>query len=1177
MKLQIKTRNLQKKLLVVALCAISHISMFAQNQKVTVNLQNVPLGTAMQAIGKQANVKISYSKEFVDTDKKVSIKSTNEKLDDVLKRLFKNLDVAYSYGDKSILLYRKSVNEKNTDASTDEKSDNLVDVSGTVVDSNNEPIIGATVSLVGTNTGVVTDIDGNFHIKAKKDSHIRISYIGCTEEYLTVKKKGHFDVVLKETSTDLEEVVVVGYGTQKKLNVTGAVTQISSKEIENRPVANMSQVLQGAIPNLNVTFSSGRPGESGSFNIRGNTSITGGSPLVLIDGIEGDINRINPRDVESVSVLKDASAAAVYGARAAYGVILVTTKTGQTGKVNVSYNGRYGFSKPTVSTDYETRGYYSALINDTFMKVYSGQPLTKYTEEDYEQMWLRRNDITENPERPWVVTDFRDGKETYIYYGNTDWYHHFFNDIRPNWEHSVNINGGTDKVKYLMSGNIYSQTGMFKISPDNYKSMNFRVKLSADILPWLNISNNTKYFYSKYFFPGRSSVDGTFTYMSLGGLASFVPRNPDGTLVYQSSLSQQALMGGEAAMLENDGHRNTGKKFDFMTDLGLTFKIHEKFNIKANYSYSHYNTQSVHRSVNIPWSQYPGEIEYLTTGRGLNKLTEQQINHWYHAVNAFGTYNDNYNDHNWTIMGGLNYETKYLKSLTMSREGLLSDDLDDFNLAKGDVMNITSSQNEYALLGFFYRLNYDYAGKYLFETSGRYDGSSRFGRGHRFGYFPSASAGWRFSEEEFFSPLRKVVSNGKVRFSYGALGNQQVGYYDYIQTIQTGGTMDYTFGDDILASYASVSDPNASNLTWETVISKNLGLDLGFFNQRLTASFDWYVRDTKDMLVKGRSLPGVYGAKEPKENAADLRTTGWELMVGWRDSFNLFDKPFNYSVNVGLSDYTSKITKFDNPTKLLTDYYVGQQLGEIWGYHVDGLFKTDEEARNYIVDQSAVNAIINACAGDEKGLRAGDLKYVDLDGNNKISIGSNTADDPGDRRVIGNEQPRYSYGINLGADWNGIDISLFFQGIGRQDWYPGTECTAFWGPYSRPYQTYIAKDFMDNVWSPENPDAYYPRPRGYVAMKTNRELGAVNDRYLQNLAYCRLKNLTIGYSFPEKWMKAIHIEGCRIYFSGENLLTWSKLKNDYLDPEQCAVGGSGTNGRLYPWSSTYSFGIDVNF
>lgn len=291
----------------------------------------------------------------------------------------------------------------------------------------------------------------------------------------------------------------------------------------------------------------------------------------------------------------------------------------------------------------------------------------------------------------------------------------------------------------------------------------------------------------------------------------------------------------------------------------------------------------------------------------------------------------------------------------------------------------------------------------------------------------------------------------------------------------------------------------------------------------------------------------------------------------------MFDKPFNYSVSVGISDYTSKITKFDNPTKLLTDYYVGQQLGEIWGYHVDGLFKTDEEARNYNVDQSAVNAIINACAGDEKGLRAGDLKYVDLDGNNKISIGSNTADDPGDRRVIGNEQPRYSYGINLGADWNGIDISLFFQGIGRQDWYPGTECTAFWGPYSRPYQTYIAKDFMDNVWSPENPDAYYPRPRGYVAMKTNRELGAVNDRYLQNLAYCRLKNLTIGYSFPEKWMKAIHIEGCRIYFSGENLLTWSKLKNDYLDPEQCAVGGSGTNGRLYPWSSTYSFGIDVNF
>ena len=385
MKSRTKTRNLQKKLLVVALCAISHISMFAQNQKVTVNLQNVPLGTAMQTIGKQANVKIAYSKEFVDTDKKVSIKSTNEKLDNVLKRLFKNLDVAYSYGDKSVLLYKKSVNKKNADASTDEKSDNLVDVSGTVVDSNNEPIIGATVSLVGTNTGVVTDINGKFQLKAPKGSRIRISYIGSFEKVLNIKKAEHFDVVMQENSTDLEEVVVVGYGTQKKVNVTGAVSMVKGDVLEERPITSVAAGLQGELPGVTITNTTGQPGAASSIVIRGVSTINSDtSPLILIDGVAGgDINLLNPADIESVSVLKDAASAAIYGARAANGVILITTKSGSSEKPKLTYSGYFGMQSPTRLPKLVNGRQYMELSNEAmaaagFSKPYDTAAFEKY-------------------------------------------------------------------------------------------------------------------------------------------------------------------------------------------------------------------------------------------------------------------------------------------------------------------------------------------------------------------------------------------------------------------------------------------------------------------------------------------------------------------------------------------------------------------------------------------------------------------------------------------------------------------------------------------------------------------------------------------------------------------------------------------------------------------------------
>ena len=796
------------------------------------------------------------------------------------------------------------------------------------------------------------------------------------------------------------------------------------------------------------------------------------------------------------------------------------------------------------------------------------------------ELWARRNDRTEHPDRPWVKIDQRDGRDTYVYYGNTDWYHYLFKDEHPNTSHSISLSGGNDRVDYLLSGSYYSEEGLFRQHPDKLQKITFRSKITFDINKWLKVSNNTSYYNYKYFYPGPSDVNTAFSWSTVHGLASFVPVNPDGTSVYNTSFSNYQIMDGLPTILNKDGHTNDDHTDNMSTTTELTWTPVKGLEIKGNFTYMFNTTRYTNRQVNTEYSQYPGEINTLTSGKMEDKLYEKSMTHTYYQANLYGTFERTFaRDHNFKAMVGFNWETKFLKDVAATGYNLLSETLNDLNLvgqgADGEKrMEVGGGQNEYALMGFFGRLNYDYKGKYLVEASGRYDGTSRFKRGQRWGFFPSFSLGWRVSEEAFFDGIRDQFNNLKLRFSYGQLGNQNVGYYDYIRKISIG-SQNYLFGGD-KPTTATISAPVASDLSWERSIHKNLGVDMSFLNNRLAFSADFYIRDTKDMLTAGIALPATYGADSPKMNSADLRTKGYELSLNWRDEFQLLRRPFSYSVTLTFNDYVSNITKFDNPDRSFAKkYYEGMRWGEIWGYRIDGLFASDEEARNYPVDQTTVNEIINASAGAEKGLRAGDLKFRDLDDNNVISIGKNTVDDPGDREIIGNSQPRYHYGATLALQWAGIDFSIFFQGIGRQDWYPAANALAFWGPYARPYATYLPKNFHTQIWSEENPNSYFPRPRGYTALQgTNRELTAVNDRYLQNIGYCRLKNLTVGYTLPRQWTRKALIESLRIYFTGENLFTWSGIRSDYIDPEMAATNG---NLRLYPWQRTYMFGMDVTF
>ena len=1049
-------------------------------------------------------------------------------------------------------------------------------ISGRVADASGQGIPGVGIIVKGTTLGVTTTDDGSFALQNVSDgSTIVVSCMGYVgQEFRIISTKSVYNVVLSEDEMLLDDVVVVGYGTQKKEHLTGAVAQVTAKELENRPVANLGQALQGMVPNLKVTVSSGKPGAGASFQIRGTGSPNGGSPLILVDGVESYPDRINSNDIESISVLKDAASSAIYGAKAAFGVILITTKNGRKNqKATISYDGYFAFSSSTTSTDYETRGYYSAGIADFFMESGRGVRYTNYTDADYKALWERRNDKTENPERPWVTIENRFGRQSYVYLANFDWFNYLYNLSRPTTDHNVSISGGSDKMTYLISGRYYSQEGVQKLGDDGYKSFNIRSNISIDVRPWLEVKNTTRMFSGRYTFSG---VDGESTNWRRPGmhcLASFVPMNPDGTSVAYTSLTYSSThfpSDGWVAMMQQGGTGGHNLTQEMATKFDFIFKIHKNLKVQADFGYKKGYLRNDYREMDVKYSKYPGEVETMTTNYS-DSYREVVYDQNLYTANAFANYKNDWNGHNLEITAGFNYETRRHRDLKAKREDLLTKELSDFNLAVGEVSELTGGRDERATAGIFYRAAYNYKGRYLFEVDGRYDG---------FGFFPSFSLGYRISEEKFFEPLRNVVDNLKLRASYGTLVNQDVGSYDYIQSINTQKVMgNYTFDKVSGAEYAYADNPVSGALTWEKVIHKNVGLDLSMLSSRLNLSFDAYIRDVKGILTQGKSLPSIYGAAEPMVNANDIRTKGWELTFGWRDSFKIAGRPFHYSLSATLADYKAKYTKVDNPSGILSDPYVGKEVGEIWGYRVAGLFKTTAEAQEYASKINLTEVCYDYFRSDAgvygRGIQAGDMKFLDLNGDNVVNGGAGTLDNPGDRVKIGNSNPRYTYGLNLAFEWLGFDVSAFFQGVGHQDWYPANDNIKFWGPYVRPFASFIPRNFMSDVWSENNTDAYFPRARAYSARDSKHSLRNVNDRYMQNLAYCRLKNFTLGYSLPEQWISKAGLSKCRIYFSGENLFYWTKLHNDFIDPEQATT--SSGNSDVYPWYKTFAFGINLTF
>ncbi len=1059
-------------------------------------------------------------------------------------------------------------------------------VTGAVVDVSQAPLPGVTVLVQGTNHGTVTDFDGNYSIAVNEGEILEFSYIGFRSKQIKVQESNIINVVLEEDVQALNEVVVVGFGTQKKVNLSGAVSNVSVEQMATRPINNVTQGLQGISPGLNIDFTSGAPGANPKINIRGFTSINGGDPLVLIDNIPSDVsylNQIAPEDIESISVLKDASSAAIYGARAAFGVVLVTTKSGTDGKLKINYNSNMTVGTPTVLPEKISDPYIYMRLQE---KASKNTPWHNqyFTTEQFQ--WARER--SDNPNGTVGARESSINPGLWEYMGNQDWTDYFLASSTYSQNHNISATGGTEKVNYFLSGSYNKDNGSLILADDYYTRTGMRSKINMQVTDWLSFGNNTSYVSGKRKNPSYFNIATLFDFNTYDQA-----ENPDGTWA-------NTPVGRMAARI-TDGGTETYDTHTFRTNFtAQAWLVKDMLKVNGEYTYEQEN-----QNYDAFYSKYkigfgPEDVRE----EGNNQVWKDFGKEQYNVLNLYATFTKSFGkDHELTLVGGYNQEEYRDEYVSLSRTGVISSSLPALNLATGPILldeNDTANYS-WALRGAFYRANYILKDRYIFEVNGRYDGSSRFSKNERFGFFPSVSTAWNLSREPFMEALKPTLNLLKIRASYGALGNQDVGAFGYIPS------MNASQGNYIINGSlpSMVGSPGlvSSNYTWEKVITKNFGVDVGLFNNRLNAGFDIYRRDTKDMLTVGAELPGVLGALEPNENAADLKTEGWELSLSYKERFGNPDKPLNLNTRLVLSDSRSYITSFENPNNSLTQFREGMELGEIWGLTSNGLFKSQEE-----IDALDQSAIIPWGALE---IVEGWPKYVDRDGNQKIEKGT-TADDPKDLSVIGNMLPRYRVGLNLNLDWNNFDLGIFLQGVGKRDFYP--KDYLYWGFYQQPYSGgyahlndfYRASDdpvdlmsqhsqaYIDAGLAHANTDAKFPVFQAWLA---DRNLGERIDQaqglaipqtgYMLSGAYLRFKNITLGYTVPSDWSKKMGINSLRFYFSGDNLFEWSEVA-DFFDPESISdvdnrvnpahsSGRQETSGYQYPYQRKYALGINVSF
>jgi TonB-linked SusC/RagA family outer membrane protein len=1151
-------------ILLFAFCIKVNANGFAQ--QISLSEKNAPLKKIFKQIQQQSGYHFLYTDEMLQQGQLVSIAVKDVPLAIVLDKIFANQPLQYTILEKTIIVKLK---KELTSVEVVPVSAPPV-IKGVIRDENGNPLAGASVVVKGVGKATQTNSRGEFSLEVPDENAVLVvSYVGYESQELIVGQKNDFAIELKGANIQMNDVVVVGYGTQRKANLTGAVDQVTSEVLENRSITNLSQGLQGVLPNLNIKPLDGKPNQSPRFNIRGATSIgQGGSALVLIDGVEGDASLINPNDIASISILKDAASAAIYGARAAFGVVLITTKSPTKGKTSINYTVNHSIKEPTTMPDFVNDAYTFAKMFAESTVAWENQfPQAVNKTLKFSQAYLAELEKRQGKNLPDVEVDPVTGE--YVYYASNDWFKQLYRDNVSATEHNLTVSGSSDKTSFLLTGRYFDQEGLFRYNSDDYRVLNFRAKGSVQVYPWLRFDNNTDYSNMKYHNPlNVGEGGGIWRNIADEGHPLAPMFNPDGTLTASAAYTVGDFWYGKNGL---DMERGI-----FRNRFGMTAQFfNDKLRLKGDFTFQTTDIGEKRKQVPVPYSSKPGVIAYV--GSTTNDLREIRDRINYLATNVYAEYENTFKrSHYIKALIGYNYEQSTFNSLTAQRNGLIFENANNINLALGQSIQTGGNWDQWAILGGFGRINYSFKDRYLFEVNGRYDGSSKFPSDQRYGFFPSFSAGWRISKEAFWNVSPSIISDLKIRASYGSLGNGSIGSYQFQElfNISTLGSI----LNGLRPQYTSTPSVLPSGLTWETSTTKNIGIDFAMLSNRLHFSGDAYIRETTDMFTTAVTPPAVFGATAPKGNYADLETKGWEATLSWDDKFTIAAKPFNYGVRLTLADNSATITKFNNTEKRLTDFYEGMKVGEIWGYTTEGFFTSADD----IAKHASQKLFLSTSSGQTF---PGDIKLKDLNGDMVVNPGTNTLADPGDKSIIGNSAPRYLYGINLNADWNNIFIGAFFQGVGKQQWWPSTEAGVFWGQYNRPYNK-LPRWHLDNHWTPDHTDAYLPRYVSRLANRTGGILREAQTGYLQNIAYLRLKNIQLGYNLPQRIASKIKANNVKVYCSGENLWTWSplyKLTKD-LDVENTGVSdqvfspnGNAGDGYNYPLMKGVTFGLSVTF
>lgn len=1088
-------------------------TIYSQNTKLSLDLRNKSIKEVLFQIENLSEYRFIYESEKINLDKKVSVNVKGQTVESILDRLFEKEDVKYEITKNNLILITPGIVSSSQQSLQQKKN-----VSGIIVDELGEPIIGANIVEKGVANGVISDMDGKFSITVSDDAILQVSYIGYMMQDMPVRGKSSVHIVLTEDTRSLEEVVVVGYGTQKRANITGAVATVNSKDLVKAPLANLTQGLSGRLPGIVTKQNSGEPGnDQASISIRGF-----GGALVIVDGVESSMSYIDQNEIESITILKDASAA-VYGARAGNGVILITTKRGGQTKPTININTSLAFQGYT--------SYPRAMNAAQYVELHREAQLNSGTPES----GIR---FSEEAVRKW-----QEGTEPG--YQGTDWWSAVMNKYSPLQQYNASLSGGNEKVKYFVFLGYTGQTGMYKSEDNKMDRYNIRSNIDGKVNKYLSVGFDLSYMKSNLKGLRRSQeslwidlYEHQPVYMSKLPDPDKVPYAGQVTSVIASTNRD---ISGYNDVINNQLSATVTAKLDVPWIEGLYLKglFNYKYDTRENKVWEKAYKMYEYDPTSGNYTEHPSPFQTsLNESFSRNETLSGQISLNYDRTFA--------NDHQTSVLlltELIDYNEKWISA---GRAGYITDAMDYLFAGGADMQYSDGRAAESGRISYVGRINYAYKSKYLLEATMRYDGSPKFPKGGRWGFFPSVSAGWRLSEESFIKDQIKWIDHLKLRASFSSTGYDGIGAFQYLTGYQFSNR--YIVNNTVRNGLVSTGLAN-SNITWEEMVIYNVGLDFGLLRNSLYGEMDVFYRDRTNILANRiGSLPNTFGATLPLENINSMTSRGFEFQLGYRNKWN--DLVYDVSANISWS--RSKWDHFEepdytDPADIRINKASGNWTNRVFGYKSDGLFTSQEEIDNHNLDQDGQgNATI----------KIGDIKYIDiekdgvLDWKDKVKIGTD-------------DSPEINYGININLAYKGFDFSALFQGTARRDVLINLHMA---NEGNNP------KSLYDLRWTEESNDKWAKVPRVYMGPKANNEYAS--DYWIKNGNYLRLKTMSLGYNLPQRWMSQIGFNQVRLYIAGTNLFTVSGLKKYGLDPE---TPSNIRVGSYYPQQKTYSFGINLTF